>query len=188
MSFFAPDTPSTKMSEALPRQTWGVTSKKSSRSSSASSSRTRQRFLCLTRGNGPTQTSSMAWERTDGLSLWLGGSMTLSGGVYRRDENGIAYLWTSTGLQPPLFCLTLNLGETPRVPNPTKLSRILEPNPDPKYRLSQRACQGILNRAERRGKALPPELKAALEAQATPSKSGGVLSETATGEKLEKDL
>lgn len=48
---------------------------------------------------------------------------------------------------------------------PTKLSQILEENADPKYRLSARACQGILNRAERRGKELPKELREALEAQ-----------------------
>ena len=36
---------------------------------------------------------------------------------------------------------------------------------DPKYRLSARACQGIINRAERRGKELPKELKEALEEQ-----------------------
>jgi len=32
--------------------------------------------------------------------------------------------------------------------------------------LSPKACQGILRRAERRGKDLPPMLKAALEQQA----------------------
>jgi hypothetical protein len=38
-----------------------------------------------------------------------------------------------------------------------------------RYWLSAKACQGILNRAERRGKELPPELKAALVAQSTVS-------------------
>lgn len=53
---------------------------------------------------------------------------------------------------------------------PTKdsyLSQILENNPDEKYYLSPRACQGILRRAEKRGKDLPPQLKEALEAQAS---------------------
>ena len=62
--------------------------------------------------------------------------------------------------------MTLNVGEKPRVPIITKLSDTLEENADPKYQLSARACQGILNRAAKRGKALPPELKEALEAQA----------------------
>lgn len=61
--------------------------------------------------------------------------------------------------------MTLNIGEKPREPNPTKLSWILETEVDPKYRLSARACQGIINRAERRGKELPKELKEALEEQ-----------------------
>ena len=47
----------------------------------------------------------------------------------------------------------------------SRLSQILEVCPPPKYSLSAKACRGILNRAEKRGKALPPELKAALEAQ-----------------------
>ena len=57
----------------------------------------------------------------------------------------------------------LNVGEKPRVPVITKLSQVLEENPDPKYNLSQRACQGILGRAEKRGKVLPKMLKEALE-------------------------
>lgn len=72
----------------------------------------------------------------------------------------------STDLQRRPFCLTMNIGEKPRVPNPTKLSEILASNPDPKYNLSAKACQGILNRAERRSKELPPELKMALMEQA----------------------
>ena len=43
------------------------------------------------------------------------------------------------------------------------LSQILEVNAPEKYYLSSRACQGILRRAERRGKELPPMLKEALE-------------------------
>jgi hypothetical protein len=36
----------------------------------------------------------------------------------------------------------------------------------PKFYLSSKACSGILRRAQRRGKELPPALKAALEATA----------------------
>lgn len=56
-------------------------------------------------------------------------------------------------------------GESPREENASRLSQILEASPHPKYYLSEKACTGILNRAERRGKKLPPELKAALLAQ-----------------------
>lgn len=58
-----------------------------------------------------------------------------------------------------------SFGECPRDENVSLLSQILEDFPHPKYFLSEKACLGILTRAERRGKELPPELKAALLAQ-----------------------
>lgn len=57
---------------------------------------------------------------------------------------------------------TRNTGECPSVAVESRLSQILEATPPTKYCLSARACQGILNRAARRGKALPEMLKAAL--------------------------
>lgn len=60
---------------------------------------------------------------------------------------------------------THSFGESPSVAVESHLSQILEENPPPKYCLSARACQGILSRAERRGKGLPKELKEALENQ-----------------------
>lgn len=45
------------------------------------------------------------------------------------------------------------------------LSQILEDNPHPRYSLSAKACQGILNRANRRGKKLPEMLETALRQQ-----------------------
>ena len=44
--------------------------------------------------------------------------------------------------------------------------QILEAHPPPKYYLSPRACKGILQRAEKRGKPLPPKLEWALQVQA----------------------
>ena len=44
-----------------------------------------------------------------------------------------------------------------------RLSEILEKRPHVKYSLSPRACRGILRRAEKRGKELPPVLRKALE-------------------------
>ena len=53
------------------------------------------------------------------------------------------------------------------------LSDILEASPDPKYSLSAKACSGILRRAEKRGKVLPPLLRDALTRQAQlPERSG----------------
>ncbi len=60
----------------------------------------------------------------------------------------------------------LNTGVAPRKLNRASLSSILEPKPATKYYLSKTACIGILRRAQERGKELPPQLKAALMAQA----------------------
>ena len=58
---------------------------------------------------------------------------------------------------------TTSFGEHPSVDVESHLLQILEENPHPKYCLSAKACQGILTRASRRGKALDPLLKEALE-------------------------
>ena len=57
----------------------------------------------------------------------------------------------------------LNTGESPNEDVASTLSQILEANAPEKYYLSAKACEGILRRAERRGKALPAMLKEALE-------------------------
>lgn len=57
---------------------------------------------------------------------------------------------------------TLNTGECPSVAVESRLSWILEDNVPERYYLSTRACQGILSRASRCGKALPEILHTAL--------------------------
>lgn len=69
---------------------------------------------------------------------------------------------------------THSFGESPSAAVESHLSQILEAEPHPKYCLSAKACQGILNRAARRGKDLPEALKAALLLQ---SESGGAVTE-----------
>ena len=69
---------------------------------------------------------------------------------------------------------TRNTGECPNAVVVSRLSQILEVNPLPKYNLTAKACQGILRRAERRGKDLPKRLKAVLLMQ---SASGGAVTE-----------
>jgi len=59
-------------------------------------------------------------------------------------------------------CMTRNTGESPNVAVVSRLSQILEETPQEKYSLSAKACQGILRRAERRGKDLPKLLKEVL--------------------------
>ena len=58
-----------------------------------------------------------------------------------------------------------SFGESPREENESRLSQILEECAPRRFFLSARACQGILNRANRRGKELPSELREALENQ-----------------------
>lgn len=59
-------------------------------------------------------------------------------------------------------CMTRNTGESPNAAVVSRLSQILEETPQAKYSLSAKACQGILRRAERRGKDLPEPLKTVL--------------------------
>ena len=57
---------------------------------------------------------------------------------------------------------TVNSGESPNVAVESHLWQILQDNAPRKYYLSVRAAQGILRRAERRGKELPKALMEAL--------------------------
>lgn len=67
-------------------------------------------------------------------------------------------------------CMMRNTGESPNAAAVSRLSQILEVTPQEKYSLSAKACQGILRRAERRGKDLLETLKTVLLMQ---SESGG---------------
>lgn len=162
VSMFGPDTWSGKTSQEPSVPTAAKTSKLSSRKSSGSSSRPPLMCLCLKRGGPTPDASTTSWG---GGPLPIG-STTLNIGEFRKDADGLLSLPISTDSAPPKFFLTLNCGEKPRIPNPTKLSEILEPSVDPKYNLSARACQGILNRAAKRGKELPEALLRALTEQA----------------------
>ena len=113
--------------------------------------------------SAPTKekTSELCWKK------WLGSS---------KKESLFLDLRKGSGLQPePSWVMgipshgessTLNFGESPSVVVESRLSQILQDNPHPKYCLSPKACQGILRRAEKRGKELPEVLKAALVRQA----------------------
>ena len=74
-------------------------------------------------------------------------------------------------------CMMRNTGECPNAAVVSRLSQILEVTPQEKYSLSAKACQGILRRAERRGKDLPEMLKTVLLMQ---SESGGLWMSSAT--------
>ena len=79
--------------------------------------------------------------------------------------------WTENGALLGEFSMR-SFGEYPNADEESHLSQILEDSPHPKYSLSAKACQGILRRAERRGKELPPILKNALEQQALGTQDG----------------
>jgi hypothetical protein len=82
--------------------------------------------------------------------------------------------WGNWGMGGPTGSWTLNGAEHTGIHVPSRsagdvcsLSDVLETGSvPPKFSLSAKACAGILRRAERRGKALPPMLKVALEQSA----------------------
>ena len=162
-SMFDPDGWFGKTCPELSAPTTAKTSKPSSKKSSKSQNPPLPVCLCLKRDDGANQdASTMSWES----GVWPGGYTMLSSTAYLNGEKEYRYWLTSEDLQRRGLCLTLNLSEKPRTVIHTKLSQILERNPDPKYNLSAKACQGILNRAEKRGKKLPEALEKALRAQA----------------------
>ena len=82
-------------------------------------------------------------------------------------DNGQTPAWYEAEALTSLgACTTPNISEQHSGAGVSFLSQILEANAAEKYSLSPKACQGILRRAERRGKELPPMLKTALEQQA----------------------
>jgi hypothetical protein len=58
---------------------------------------------------------------------------------------------------------TAGISEWPNDAVECSLSQILEESVPQKYFLSPKACAGVLKRAKKRGKSLPPSLQAALE-------------------------
>ena len=122
-----------------------VTSKESSRKSQGSQTQMHPMCLCLTKGNGQSQDVSMERWETGAL---LG-----------------EYSIRSFGEQPSTLMEECLIGERHSGVRGSLLSQILTDSAHPKYYLSVKACKGILNRAEKRGKGLPETLKNALENQ-----------------------
>ena len=83
--------------------------------------------------------------------------------------------WQNSGMVSATECWTLSTSEHAATPELSRseggvcsLSDVLEMagNVPPRYYLSSKACRGILRRAGKRGKVLPPQLQAALQAVA----------------------
>jgi len=127
--------------------------------------------------------------RTSGLYLKKFAELRIKPPMFLdlRTESGVqqAASWETVG---PLLgeYTTRSFGECPSEEKESRLSQILEDNPHQKYCLSEKACQGILNRANRRGKKLPEQLEKALIRQATPSKSEGGVEVDSKGKKAGK--
>ena len=86
----------------------------------------------------------------------------------RENRNGdqVGVFWETDGQSLGGYMMH-SFGESPKEERESHLSQILEVEQPPtyslkKYYLSPKACQGILNRAQRRGKKLPEILEQAL--------------------------
>ena len=123
------------------------TSKPSSKKSSKSSGGKSPVFLSL-KTDGPMPDASAEWVTAEFPFPSLGD-----------------YTMLSFGVQPSTLMEECGFPELPNGVSVSRLSQILEVEAHPKYYLSARACAGIINRAEKRGKELPEILKAALTAQ-----------------------
>ena len=82
-------------------------------------------------------------------------------------RNGKMPEWSSgTDSLSAIGLSTADISESPKGAEESTLSAILQETVDSRYVLSAVACRGILQRASKRGKALPALLKKALEQQA----------------------
>ncbi len=107
---------------------------------------------------------------TDIAPSGLFGRTSLASYPVAKDEILPPYFagWMNSGMGGLTECLTLNTSEWPRDGVACSLSDVLEDGSVPqRFYLSARACQGILRRAEKRGKELPPALSKALQSVAS---------------------
>ncbi len=142
MSLFAQDTWCGKTSLEPCPQTKEKTSVASSKKP-LKSSKKMPLYLDLRVENGATQDAS--WEQGGAL---LG-----------------EYTMRSFGEKPSMLTEECCFPALPNGVSESRLSQILVDIAHPKYSLSAKACQGILNRANKRGKKLPEILQNALESQ-----------------------
>jgi len=110
-----------------------------------------------------TSVASLKKQRESSVKTPL--FLDLRGGVGVRQDVS----WVMGGLLLGEYMMR-SFGECPSVEKESLLSQILEEQPHQKYCLSAKACQGILRRAERRGKELPPLLKETLLRQSASKK------------------
>lgn len=113
-----------------------------------------------------TSPLSIAKFLKDSGQIGSSGKTSLASSVQTRDGTlaPSSGRWLNSGMGSPTECWTLKTLESPNVVVASLLLDILETGDVPlRFYLSQKACEGVLRRAERRGKSLPPKLKSALE-------------------------
>lgn len=121
--------------------------------------------LALLESGAGYSSSSCDWSNP---SLPAGFSSKTSLDCCRQTADGtwapLSGRWQNWGMGGPTGCLTLSGSECPSNAAVCSLSDVLEPTADvpPKFFLSERACRGILRRAEKRGRELPCQLQLAL--------------------------
>ena len=108
-------------------------------------------------------------ERTSGLSSKNSAKLKEVTPIFLDLRNGggdllgtMQDLSWETGFQSLGESSMVNFGEYPNAVEESSLWQILEDNVPEKYSLSEKACQGVLRRADRRGKDLPILLRVAL--------------------------
>ena len=123
--------------------------------------------------------SSPLWSDTDlppsSSRTYLAFSPVMPVGTLGRSS----VLWGNSGTGGPTGFSTLNTSECPSVggacsSSPSTLASILEESVPQRYFLSARAAEGILRRATKRGRELPPALETALRALASTSPTPSV--------------
>ena len=115
---------------------------------------------------GTSPSSTLQWLTNNAPNGWSGKTSPASSTT---TEDGTLVpssgRWSNSGMGSPIECLTLNTSEWPNDAAVCSLSQILETGDVPqRFYLSPKACQGILRRAAKRGKSLPPPLARALQA------------------------
>ena len=110
----------------------------------------------------------LGWLREKGPDGWFGRTSPAS---CQAQEDGtlvpFSGAWSNAGMGGPTESVTLSIGEWPKDAVVCSLSDTLETGAVPqRFFLSATACRGILRRAEKRGKELPPLLQQALHSVA----------------------
>lgn len=97
------------------------------------------------------------------LKMSQGCLVLMADGIWPRSlkDYGNAGLWSATQ------CWTASISESRNVAAACSLSAVLQKQVSSKYSLSPKAATGILRRASKRGRTLPPALEAALIALAS---------------------